>query len=576
MSVHTDEPVGDGMDQREDSLIVPGETCWRSAPANRYAPIVDGADYLRHVKAAMLNAHHRIVVIGWDLDYRTAFERGDTTMEGPNQLGPFLHWLLWKRPELNVYLLKSNLRLLPAFDGFWFGVAPVSLLNRFTSSRLHFAVDGVHPTGAVHHQKIVVVDDAVAFCGGIDLTLGRWDTRAHLPVDVRRHGPGDPYGPRHEVAAAVDGAAAQLLAQQAHERWKAATGQTLAKDVPFASAWPDGLRPSLRNVEVGVARTLPALPKRSEVREIEALDLAAIAAARHVIYLENQYFASRRIAESIAARLREEHGPEVVIILPRSSESRLEIESMDSARRSLVRLLRSADLHERLGVYWPAAGSGVSVYVHSKVIVVDGRLLRIGSSNFNNRSLGFDSECDIAIEARPTLANCAEVEREILFTRDSLVAEHLGVSVRVFRDEAERRGAFRHGIEELRRTGRSLRKLTDTMVSADESPFAENDLMDPDHVPQSIALSTLKLVESVATWPIRHSVLGTWYQNLRSIGAAVGFDERVLSAAGLEPSAPPAGGTTEPNAPGGLPGVGDPKSASTASPSAGRSARGRR
>ena len=125
MSVHTDEPVGDSSDPPNESLIVAGETCWRSAPANRYASIVDAADYLRHVKAAMLSAHHRIVVIGWDLDYRTAFERGETTMEGPNHLGPFLRWLLWKRPELNVYLLKSNLRLLPAFDGFWFGVAPV-------------------------------------------------------------------------------------------------------------------------------------------------------------------------------------------------------------------------------------------------------------------------------------------------------------------------------------------------------------------------------------------------------------------------------------------------------------------
>jgi len=205
----------------------------------------------------------------------------------------------------------------------------------------------------------------------------------------------------------------------------------------------------------------------------------------------------------------------VVIILPRSSESRLEVESMDSARQILVRLLRKADLHGRLGVYWPAAGNGVSVYVHSKIIVVDGRLLRIGSSNFNNRSLGFDSECDIAIEANPSVANCAEVEREILFTRDSLVAEHLGVSVDEFRYEMERRETFRYGIEELRSTGHSLRKLTDTMVSADESPFAENDLMDPDHVPQSIAQSTLKLVETVATWPLRHSYLGTLYQKLR-------------------------------------------------------------
>jgi hypothetical protein len=146
MSVRSVGPVGDSAAHRNGPMLVPGETCWRSAPADRYAVIVDGADYLRHIKSAMLSAQHRIVVIGWDLDYRTAFERGETTtLDGPNHLGPFLHWLLWRRPELNVYLLKSNLRLLPAFDGFWFGVAPVSLLNQFTSSRLHFAVDGAHP-----------------------------------------------------------------------------------------------------------------------------------------------------------------------------------------------------------------------------------------------------------------------------------------------------------------------------------------------------------------------------------------------------------------------------------------------
>ncbi len=139
------EPAG------EKSLLVPGDTCWRSAEADRFAAIIDGADYLRHLKDSLLRAQHRIVVVGWDLDYRTAFERGgEKTLDGPNHLGPpFLHWLLERRRGLNVFLLKSNLRLLPAFDGFWFGVTPpVSVLNQFTSARLHFAVDGVHPPPA--------------------------------------------------------------------------------------------------------------------------------------------------------------------------------------------------------------------------------------------------------------------------------------------------------------------------------------------------------------------------------------------------------------------------------------------
>ena len=156
----------------------------------------------------MLRAQHRIMLIGWDLDARMTFERGEKTLPGPNQLGAFLYWMLWKRPIVEVYLLKSNLRLLPAFDGIWFGLTPVSFVNQFTSKRMHFAIDGARPMGAVHHQEIAVVDDSVAFCGGLDLTVDRWDTSAHDHESRGRRTVGLSYGPRHEVAAAVDGEAA--------------------------------------------------------------------------------------------------------------------------------------------------------------------------------------------------------------------------------------------------------------------------------------------------------------------------------------------------------------------------------
>src|SRR6478672_563698 len=186
-----------------DRLLIPGETCWRVDRADRFAPIVDAADYFTHIKTAMLRAQHRIMLIGWDLDARMTFEPNRKSLPGPNQLGTFLYWMLWKRPTLEVYLLKSNLRLLPAFDGIWYGVTPVAFVNQITSRRMHFAVDGARPTGAVHHQKIAVVDDAVAFCGGLDLTVDRWDTRAHEHDSRGRRTFGRGYGPRHEVAAAV-------------------------------------------------------------------------------------------------------------------------------------------------------------------------------------------------------------------------------------------------------------------------------------------------------------------------------------------------------------------------------------
>jgi phosphatidylserine/phosphatidylglycerophosphate/cardiolipin synthase-like enzyme len=259
----------------DERLLTPGQTCWRIAHADQFACIIDAADYFKHVKAAMLRARHRIMLVSWDLDARMTFERGVNTLPGPNQLGAFLYWMLWKRPALEIYLLKSNLRLLPAFDGIWFGLTPVALVNQMSSKRMHFAIDGAHPIGAVHHQKIAVIDDAVAFCGGVDLTVDRWDTRAHQHDSRSRRTMGRSYGPRHEVAAAVDGAAARALGEQARTRWRTATDQSLAPVDAKHTAWPRRLEPTLRNVDIGIARTLPELEYRREVREVEALNLAA-------------------------------------------------------------------------------------------------------------------------------------------------------------------------------------------------------------------------------------------------------------------------------------------------------------
>ena len=478
----------------DDLLLIPGQTCWRTERADQFAGIIDAADYFKHVKAAMLRARHRIMLVGWDLDARMAFERGAKTLPGPNQLGAFVYWMVWKRAALEVYLLKSNLRLLPAFDRIWYGLTPVALVNQITSKRMHFAVDGERPTGAVHHQKIVVVDDAVAFCGGIDLTIGRWDTSAHEHRNRYRRALGRGYGPRHDVAVAVDGAAARALSEQARARWQTATDQTLAPVDAKHTAWPSGLEPTLRDVDVGIARTLPELDRRPEVREVEALNLAAIAAARHIIYLENQYLAARRIVEALAARLREDDGPEIVIVVPRKGNNPLERETMDGARHRLIQMLWAADDHHRLGVYWPVTDGGAPIYIHSKVLVVDDRLLRVGSSNLNNRSMGFDTECDLAIEANAHVAQHDDVRRQVTSMRDRLVSEHLGVSVGEFQRAMAEYGSFLKTVESLRGQGRTLRPVTERTVSDEASPLAENDLMDPDHVPRSLTRSMQRLI----------------------------------------------------------------------------------
>jgi phosphatidylserine/phosphatidylglycerophosphate/cardiolipin synthase-like enzyme len=197
------------------------------------------------------------------------------------------------------------------------------------------------------------------------------------------------------------------------------------------------------------------------------------------------------IVDALVARLHEPDGPEIVIVMPRNSESRLEEQSMDSARYRLLQLLWAADDHNHLGVYWPVTDGGTPIYVHSRVLVVDERLLRVGSSNLNNRSMGFDSERDLAVEADQEREDIAGKIRSV---RQRLVCEHLGVSVDEFERVQNRSGSFLQAIEALRGQGRTLRRFSSDTVAGEESLLAENDLMDPDHVPRSLTRSVQRWI----------------------------------------------------------------------------------
>ncbi|MCR8695012.1 phospholipase D-like domain-containing protein [Rhodococcus sp. AB351] len=463
-----------------ETVLEPGSTCWRIARAERLTCIVDAADYFRHAKAAMLRAEKRIMLIGWDFDTRIKFEPEGATLEGPNKLGEFLEWLPERRPGLDIYLLKWNIG---AFSALARGMTPVFVLDWLTDPRLHFEIDGAHPVGAAHHQKILVVDDSIAFCGGIDMTVDRWDTPDHPDRSKYRREPsGKRYGPWHDVTTAVDGDAARALGDQARARWKAATGEELDPVPEPEPIWPDDLEPTLHGVDVGIARTLPAYDGKDGVHEIEALYLSVIEKARHTLYLESQYLASRRIADALAERLQEPDGPEIVVVIPRNAEGWLERKAMDGARRALLHMLWEADVHGRFAAYYPVTAGGEPIYVHAKVVVMDETLLRIGSSNLNNRSMGFDTECDLAIEsAEPGDA----VGRAAVELRNILVAEHLDVDPEVIAEATKDGGSLISTIERLRGPGRSLRPFEPGTVSDEDSVLAESALADPERASRS-------------------------------------------------------------------------------------------
>src|SRR5690606_10910191 len=126
------------------------------------------------------------------------------------------------------------------------------------------------------------------------------------------------------------------IADLARLRWKIATKQELAPVSEIRDCWPDGLQPNLRDLRLGIARTIPEMDDNVPTHEIETMYLDLIARAEKLIYAESQYFASRRIAHAMAKRLEEEDGPEIVIINPYAANGWLEPVAMDTARARLV------------------------------------------------------------------------------------------------------------------------------------------------------------------------------------------------------------------------------------------------
>src|SRR4029079_1241584 len=182
-----------------------------------------------------------------------------------------------------------------------------------------------------------------------------------------------------------------------------APGRGLKPVLADSDPWPEQLEPQLAHVDVGIARTLPPRGELPAVREVEKLYLDMIAAARRTIYIENQYFTSPRIAAALEKRLAEADGPEIVLVLRLLSHGWLKEATMHVLRTRLIQQLKKADRHGRLHVYYPhipGLPETSCLDVHSKMMVVDDRQLRVGSANLCKRSMGMDTECDVLIESR--------------------------------------------------------------------------------------------------------------------------------------------------------------------------------
>jgi phosphatidylserine/phosphatidylglycerophosphate/cardiolipin synthase-like enzyme len=466
----------------ETGLLHPGETCWRVEKADRVAMLVDSGAYFTAALSAMRRARRSIFLLGWGFDPRTRLRPDPSGEEhGPDEIGNLLRRLSEERPELDIHILiwKSALPISASQHFF-----PHRARQWFEGTRINFALDASVPFGACHHQKVLVIDDRLAFCGGGDFGVDRWDSAAHLDADGRRIMPGGlEHAPRHEVMMMVDGDAARALGDLARERWRTAQEcQTLPPphDNPVGGGahddpWPPFVAPRLTGARIAIARTEPKWRDRAEVRETETLHLKAIARAERTIYLENQYFTSLVVGEALAERLVEPDGPEVVIVSTLHSPSYFDRFTMDRTRWRLIERLKAADRFGRLRAYCPFTEEGHPIIVHSKVSIIDDRVLRAGSTNLNHRSAGFDTECDLALEAQTPLDAAA-----ILAFRAHLLGHFLGVGAAAVQAAVDQEGSLGRALDALSGAPSSrLRPLPQVQMGPIQTVVSAYHLGDP-------------------------------------------------------------------------------------------------
>ena len=429
---------------KPDTVINPSDqfrerqNCHTSTIASHARMLIDCVNFYRALHQALSKARHSIFITGWDIDSRIELIRReeDGAHEGvPRTLYDLLTQKAAENPDLKIYLNRWN------YAFFMAGMREPLAVWRWKGAMLpniHYCRDNMTPAWACHHQKIIVVDDEVAFVGGMDVAVNRWDDRAHSPGKSLRVDPGGVYNPfmrkefepYHDIQMVVAGDAARALAIWVRERWRRGAGydalpvREQSDPHVLPQSWPDNEPADFVQIPVAVALTMPPFAGREGLYQIERLYLDQIALAQEFIYIENQYLARDRIAIALRRRLEENTRLRVLLVSSYDPQGWMEKISMWTARVRFQNILSRVGIAERVTFAYPLThedGISATTRIHSKLMIVDDRFLHIGSANINNRSMRMDTECDLCFEA----ANAAH-RAKIKFIRNDLIREHTG------------------------------------------------------------------------------------------------------------------------------------------------------
>jgi phosphatidylserine/phosphatidylglycerophosphate/cardiolipin synthase-like enzyme len=411
--------------------------------------LIEGSAYFPAFEQAIRGARRSVLIAGWCISPEFAVLRDEPPV--------LLRELLGEAAQ------SVDVRVL-----LWAGApVPVSALRRAAvrkgrdelvrGTRIKVALDSKERPLHCHHEKLVVIDDEVAFVGGMDLTHlsgDRYDTPEH-PARGRMGW--------HDVASRLRGPAVADVARHVAQRWHAVTGERLETQ-------PDGVA-SAGDSELQIVRTVPeklyAFAPHGDFRIIEAY-LRALRSAEHLIYLENQFLWSPEVVSVLADKLRRPPADDfrLVVMLPGRPNT-----GQDDTRGQLA-VLAEADGDQRrfLATTIRAHTGNTSdrVYVHAKVGIVDDRWLALGSANLNAHSFYNDTEVNV-VTCEPALARdtrlrlwAAHLERDVEAVAGAprTVVDELWRPIAAEQRERRARGeSMTHGLVELRASSRRSERL---------------------------------------------------------------------------------------------------------------------
>jgi len=350
---------------------------------NALEVLIDGAAALPAMAEAVAGARSHVYLTGWHITPDFDLTRGAR----PTTLRQLLAEVAARVPVRVLVWAGAPLPVLRP----WRGDVRQARERLIDGTRIECALDARERPMHCHHEKTIVIDDRIAFVGGIDLTNfngDRWDEPHHPARGAIGW---------HDVAVRLDGPAVRDVAENFAMRWRATTGETLP---PVETAPPAG------EVELQVVRTVPdhmypQLPK-GDFRILESY-LGALRTAQRFIYLENQFLWSPEILAVLRDKVANPPSPDfrLVLILPARPAS-----GGDDTRGQLGTLVQADDGRGRLlacTLYAVGGERDWPIYVHAKVGIVDDAWMTIGSANLNEHSLFNDTEMNVVTGDPPLI-----------------------------------------------------------------------------------------------------------------------------------------------------------------------------